>query len=189
MPLPLLELLDRCLDHAATVVAGIRDDQRAAPTPCPDLTVDQLLVHLVGGLKWYGQLPAGGPGDPRDVPGSQLAPLSYPDAFADVRTLIRSTWSPARLTDRYPMPGGEVTGAGMTEYMVVEVLGHTWDLAVATGQPTDPPGGVAEDALGVARGLGEEALRAPGMMGPAVPVDPDAPAIDRFAAFLGRTVS
>jgi hypothetical protein len=45
---------------------------------------------------------------------------------------------------------------------------------------------LAEAGLTVAHGLGEQVLRAAGMMADAVIVDAHAPAIDRFVAFLGR---
>src|SRR3712207_9137121 len=34
--------------EVAQVVAGIRDDQLAGPTPCPDIPVAAMLDHLVG---------------------------------------------------------------------------------------------------------------------------------------------
>jgi uncharacterized protein (TIGR03086 family) len=144
------------------------------------------MAHLVDGLTWYGELPAGGAADPRDVRGPDLRQVGYLDAVRTVHAVIRRNWTEERLADSYPMGGGQVTGAGITEYMIVEILGHGWDLATATGQPISVDPDVADGALAVAHGLGEANLRAPGMMAAAVSIDPDAPAIDRFAAFLGR---
>ena len=180
-----LSVLDGCLDWTDGVVAGIGAGHRDAATPCPEFTVDGLVAHLVDGLAWYGALPAGGATDPREVKGPDLA-SGYADAFRAARAVVRRNWTPPRLDDTFALPVGQVTGAGITEYTVVEMLGHGWDLAVATGQPVHVADELAEAALTIARGLGEETLRGPGMMGAPTPVDADAPAMDRFVAYLGR---
>jgi uncharacterized protein (TIGR03086 family) len=186
VPDTLLTLLENCLDWADGVVARIGDGQRESATPCPEFTVGGLTAHLVDGLTWYGGLPAGGSADPRDVHGPDLRQVPYADAFRTACAVIRRNWTAQCLAETYPMAGGEVTGAGITEYMVVETLGHGWDLAIATGQPIRVSPDVAEAALDVAHRLGEQNLRGPGMMAAAVTIDADAPAIDRFVAFLGR---
>ena len=180
-----LSVLDSCLDWADGVVAAVGADHRDAATPCPDFTVDGLVAHLVDGLAWYGALPAGGATDPREVTGPDLA-SGYVEAFRAARAVVRRNWTPPRLDDTFALPVGEVTGVGITEYTVVEVLGHGWDLAVATGRPVRVADDLAEAALRMARGLGEDTLRSPGMMGAPTPVDAAAPAIDRFVAYLGR---
>jgi uncharacterized protein (TIGR03086 family) len=186
VPTAPLTLLDNCLDYADGVVAGIAEEQRDAATPCPEFTVSSLVAHLVDGLTWYGELPAGGSADPREVPGADPRQVRYHDAFRAARATIGRNWTEQHLARTYPGPGGEVTGAGITEFMIVETLGHAWDLATSTGQPIRVRPEVADAALAVAHRLGEQALRAPGMMTAAVTVDADAPAIDRFVAFLGR---
>jgi uncharacterized protein (TIGR03086 family) len=186
MPISTLALLDGCLDWAGDVVAGIRAEQRDAATPCPQFTVEGLAAHLIDGLTWYSGIPAGGPTDPREATGPDLRQEAYVDAFHTTRAAIHRNWTPARLADTYSLPPGETTGTGITEYMIVETLGHSWDLAVATGQPISVPADLAEAGLTVARGLGEPTLRAEGMMANPVPIATHAPAIDRFVAYLGR---
>jgi uncharacterized protein (TIGR03086 family) len=189
VPKPLLTVLEDCLDWTGGVVARIGQKQRDTTTPCPGFTVDRLVAHVIDGLTWYGQLPAGGATDPRAVRGPDLQRVRYDDAFRTARAGIRRNWTPHRLTDTYVLPFGEVTGAGITEYTIVEALGHGWDLAISTGQPINVAADLAETALTLAHGLGEQTLRAPGMMAAAATVETDAPAIDRFVAFLGRPPS
>jgi len=182
-----LKLLDRALRYAEGVFAGIPDDRRGDGTPCPGQSVEVLAGHLVGGLGWFGGLPGGGTKDPTATPDPDLAGWSLVEAFRAAAGTVRREWTVERLDDYFELPVGEVTGAGLTAYMVVEVLGHGWDLAVASGQAARPAEDLAEDALALARGLGEEYLRTPGMMGEPVAVPDGAPAVDRFVAFLGRT--
>jgi uncharacterized protein (TIGR03086 family) len=182
----LLGLLDESLSYADLVVAGIGKDQALEPTPCPDFTVEHLVEHLVNGLAWYGGLPVGGDTDPRNVSGPDVGEVGYGPAFASAAASVRTNWTQAGLATSYAMPFGAVTGEGITEFQVVEVLVHAWDLAVATGQPARPADELAERALEVARRLPEDALREPGMMAEPVSVPESAPALDRLVAFLGR---
>jgi uncharacterized protein (TIGR03086 family) len=182
-----LTVLDESLNWVDGVMAAIGEEHRDAPTPCPEFTVDLLVAHIVDGLVWYGGLPAGGPADPREVHGPDLREVGYHAAFRAARDTVRRNWTPQHLAEVFPMPGGEATGEGVTEYEIVEVLGHGWDLATATGQPVTVAPELAETALRIAQGLDDETLRAPGMMASPVPAGPEAPAIDRFVAYLGRT--
>lgn len=118
--MPPLALLDGCVDWAGGVVARVRTEQRDAATPCPDFTVDRLVAHLIDGLTWYGQLPAGGLMDPREVHGPDLRRMPHPDAFHAARATILRNWTAAHLADTYALPFGETTGTGITEYMIVE---------------------------------------------------------------------
>ena len=186
MAIPLPAVLAGCLDWTAEVMAGIGEEQGEQPTPCAEFTVHQLATHLISGLAWYGELPAGGATDPRDVPGPDLTRGRYDEAFRAVHVVVRRNWTAQHLAETYPLPHGTVTGSGITEYMIVETLGHGWDLAVSTGQGIHVAPDLAEAALTIAQGLGEQTLRSPGMMAAAVTVDEHAPAIDRFVAFLGR---
>lgn len=182
----LLGLLDESLSYAEIVVAGIAEDQAQAPTPCPDFTVEHLVEHLVNGLAWYGGLPTGGDVDPANATGPDVREVGYRSALAAVTAPARANWADRVLAESYAMPFGEITGEGITEYQVVEVLVHAWDLAVATGQPARPTERLAERVLAVAHRLPEEALRSPGMMADPLTAPESAPALERLVAFLGR---
>jgi uncharacterized protein (TIGR03086 family) len=183
----LLDVLDGSLGYADRVLAGVAERWRVARTPCPDFTVERLTSHLVGGLEWFGRLPAGGPVDPVDEPSIGLTGRPLVESYRPVADLVRRNWTAAELAQVIPMSSGPVTGAGLAAYMVVEVLGHGWDLAVATGQAARPGEPLAEAAIRIAADeIGEDMLRAPGMMGPPVTVPAGAPAMDRLVGLLGR---
>jgi len=181
----MLMVLDRCLDYPGRVIAGISDDQRDEPTPCADFNVEQLTAHLLQGLRWYAGVPAGGSPDPTAQADPDLRGRPLDAAYDEAAAAVRKAWTADQLPAVFDTPMGPVTGEGLTQFMIVELLGHGWDLATATGQPTDPGTDLAEAGLRVAHGLGQ-VLRSPGMMGSAVPVPADAPAADRLVAYLGR---
>jgi hypothetical protein len=86
--------------------------------------------------------------------------------------------------------GAPTPCTGLVRTRIIEQLGHGWDLARATGQPADFPADVVERALAAAR---EQLATRPSGSGwvpfaPEVPVPGGAPAINRLAGFLGRTV-
>ena len=76
--------------------------------------------------------------------------------------------------------------------MVLEVFGfdvllHCWDLARATSQNFDPPTEILDSVAAFAHGFVNDGLRDAGAFRPEVSVEDDIPALDRLAAFCGRT--
>jgi uncharacterized protein (TIGR03086 family) len=77
-------------------------------------------------------------------------------------------------------------GPGLAGFSTLDMLVHGWDLAVATGQPTDLDGRLAAHVLGFA----QQALATPesraGRIGPALAAPADASVTGELVAFLGR---
>jgi uncharacterized protein (TIGR03086 family) len=97
--------------------------------------------------------------------------------------------TPGMETRTYDLPIGRLPDSALAGIRITELLGHGWDLARATGQPADFPDDLAERALTEARNQLRNRPEGPhAPFAPQAPVPDDAPAIDRLAAFLGRTV-
>jgi uncharacterized protein (TIGR03086 family) len=177
--------MDRAITAAQGIVAGIRDEQWAAPTPCTGVDVRTLVNHLVIGNLHFAALVNRTPVPDRDADHLGDDPLG---AFGRAAAELREAYAkPGVLTQTYEAPFGTAPGVALVRARIVEHLGHGWDLARATGQPADFPDDVVERALAAARLLPRpEGPGAP--FGAEVPVPADAPAIDRFAGFLGRAV-
>lgn len=69
---------------------------------------------------------------------------------------------------------------------VVESLVHGWDLAEATGQPSDIDPDLCAVAWDNVQGVTDELRGAGRPFRPAIGVPDDAPAADRLVAWLGR---
>jgi uncharacterized protein (TIGR03086 family) len=179
--------LDRALAATEAVVAGVRADQWAAPTPCTELDARGVLNHLVRGHVLFVAIIRDGP---RPAPGTDHLGSDPPAAFRQAATELREAFAaPGVLEAVYQAPFGTAPGARLAHVRVVEVLVHGWDLARATGQSADFPEDVAERALAGARlalTTRPEGPSAP--FAAEVPVPRDAPAVDRLAGFLGRPV-
>lgn len=172
---------------AAIVIAGIRDDQLGRPTPCPDWTVSDLLTHLIAGNVKYRLIGGGGEWS-RGVP--EVAPTDDPaGAYRETLDRMLEPWErPGALDREIDLPLGRGPASAALFVHLGESLVHGWDLAQATSQRLVVDTNVIEACLAAYMSwLPPE--RPPGVpFGDARPAAPDAPALTRLAAFLGRDV-
>ncbi|MFF0745505.1 TIGR03086 family metal-binding protein [Streptomyces sp. NPDC004111] len=180
-------VLSACREVLAAVnglVAAVVPDQFALATPCADWDVRALLDHLV----WENLLWAGlAEGAPRTDMAADHLGADHVEAFRTASDAALAAFGrPGMLDRRY----GPAPGRRLVEQLVIEMLVHGWDLARATGQDRDLVPGPAGSALPVVREIfGGLPRTAAGSFAPPRPVPDDAPALDRLAAYLGRTPS
>lgn len=185
MSTDLLDNLDQAFRFAELVVDAIDEERRSDPTPCPDFDVTALVGHLVSGTRWYADIPELGVADPSKLADPDLTGRDLSAVFREQAGRARASWTPDRLSQEYTTPYGSMSGVEMTEFMVMELVAHGIDLAVAAGQSTRPDQELLGIAFGITTGMGDN-LRVPKMMGPEVPVAPDSPLLDRFLGLIGR---
>ena len=177
------DLLGTALVQGGEVLGGVRPDQFDLPTPCREMSVRQLMDHLVGvagRIAMLGETGELGPAFP--------ALDEWDGAYARSAEAGRKAWAdPAALERTVRLPWAEMSGARTLAMYVSEVTVHTWDLATATGQSDvewDP------DVVAASLSSMETELPAQGREGapfdPVVAVSPGAPAIDRLVAWTGR---
>jgi uncharacterized protein (TIGR03086 family) len=168
------------------LVAGVRDDQLSAPTPCAGTPVAGLLDHLVGLTEAFRRGAAKQPqeGAPR-ASADDLAP-DWRTRLPEQLAALAAAWAAASAWEGTTEVGGAtLPGAVMGVIAADEVLVHGWDLAAATGQRYAPDPAVTERCLAFVTDLASSAPQVrDGMFGPEVPVPDSAPALDRL---LGRT--
>lgn len=179
-------------------VAGVRDDQLDDPTPCTDMDVRALLAHLRSVLDRVTALGRGE--DSFAVAEVPLGPDRLGE-WTEAAHRVQAVWrDDAVLARPMELPWQQGTGADILLGYVNEVLVHTWDLAVATGQQPDWDEALADVALAHMPALPAEGRREMfeqisaemGLPEPAmpfaevVPVPDGAPAIDRLVAWNGR---
>lgn len=173
------------------IVEGVRDDQLAAPTPCRDTTVGDLLDHVDGLSMAFA---AAADKKPLDTGGRPPAPdasrlgtdwrTRVPRRLVELAEAWRSepAWTGMTAAGGTDLPG-EVAGIVALNEIVV----HGWDLAVATGQEFTGDPELLQAALGfVQAAVAENPNGTPGLFGPPVPVPDDAPLVDRLIGLAGR---
>ena len=121
------------------IVAAIRDDQWDLPTPCAGWTVRDLLNHIVAGNLWAAALARGRTIDEvgTALDGDMLRsdPLAAYDMSAESAASVFEL--PGALDAPCAVSYGPVPGSVYAGHRFIDVLIHGWDLASATGQPTD----------------------------------------------------
>ncbi|HEY9242751.1 MAG TPA: TIGR03086 family metal-binding protein [Streptosporangiaceae bacterium] len=176
---------DQALAATDRIVSGIKPGQWSVPTPCRGLDVRAVLGHLVTGHLVFIARVQGLP-----VPDRAADHLGDDPAAAFRRSgqaLRQAFGQPGVLRETYQGPLGAAPGVFLVQVRIVELLGHGWDLAKATGQPADYPPDLVERALAQARkGLADRPDGPGAPFAPEVPVPASAPVMDRLAGFLGR---
>ena len=182
------EIHQRAMAQTGTIVAAVQPGQLALPTPCAEYDVRTLLSHIVGGLNRIAIMGEGGDAlavVPRadGVPGD-----GWQAAYAAARARVTAAWADdARLDALVEVPWGKVPGRIAVSGYVQEILTHGWDLARATGQPTELDPELASWVLAVARRILPPEPRGGEIpFGPVVPVPPEAGVYAQLAAWLGR---
>jgi uncharacterized protein (TIGR03086 family) len=147
------------LGWVTQLMTTVQATQLDARTPCKEFDVRSLLGHLIGtahrGLATARRIP------PRDLP---HVVTDVPDAelaftYTALAASIRKTWSHLAATDLVVAPWGSCTALEAARGFTVETITHGWDLAVATGQPSDAPGSIAERCLSHAGDIIPDRLR------------------------------
>jgi len=182
-----VEQLDRALTATEHLITSVTSDQWNRETPCPGWTVRDLVNHLVtGNLAFTALLREHTPPD-RAVDHLGDDPTT---AYHQAAAALREAFTQPGVLDRiYQAPIGPAPGIALLHLRITEHLVHGWDLAHATGQPADLPEDLAEIELAGTRAQLGDAPRTGHPFGPAQPATDDAPAIDRLAAYLGRTTA
>ena len=179
-------LLRGVLGKTADLVDAVPDDAWERRTPCPDYDVRALVGHIVG---WSEVFAAAAQGEVYD--GDPTAYTAGPDAsgrFRKAAERIVDGWESLG-TDRSVklIGGGDIPAPMAVTMTATEYLAHGWDLATGAGLPVPFTAAEAQDTLGRIRQTLPAEYRGEGKaFGLIVEVPEDAPAIDRFVAFVGR---
>jgi uncharacterized protein (TIGR03086 family) len=170
------------------VVRGVSDEQLAAPTPSPGISVADLLDHLAGLSLAFT---AGARKDPDPAPtgpkpdGANLSRDFRESIPAALDRLAAAWWDPAAWEGATAVGGVTMPGAVMGLVALDEMVLHGWDLARATDQDYAPDeGSVAAISGFLAESASDEGT--PGLFGPQLVLPADAPAFDRALGLSGR---
>jgi uncharacterized protein (TIGR03086 family) len=163
----------------AAVLSEVTPEQLDQPTPCADWDANAVIRHVIGGNQWV--LTVAG----LEVP---ALPEGMVEAHAASAAAAHEVFaSEDGLTRGYELPFAELPGTAFAFLRSADVFTHAWDLARATGQPTDLDPELAAADLDTARMLMRESLRGPGRsFGAEQPCPEGATTADQLAAFLGR---
>ncbi len=191
----------------AELVRGVDPTRLSEPTPCPDFDVRALLAHMSSVLHKVVAL-AEDHADPyRGLHSDPTAMAAAAEELARQEVDGRSpqemvqrvheriaqaetAWTDAVLDEDIQLGWGPVLpGRIVAGIYLMEILSHGWDLATATGQPSEAPTQVATIGAQMARAMLPEQPRgiADGVpFGPVVASAPDAGPTEQLVNWTGR---
>jgi len=181
--------LHQAQDWVATLIAETTPEQLDRPTPCEEFDVRDLIAHVYKGTMRIEAMGKGIAAETVDFRTQEL-PDDLLGGFQDRVAAGRQVWADdAALSRTVTAPWGKTPGALAIGGYLTEALAHGWDLAIATGRPSEIDSTLAEAALQVA----QLAIPAEGRdqmpFGEVVPCSADASPSDRFVAWMGRKVA
>lgn len=184
------QMYDRALAQTESIIEKVGPGQLSDPTPCAEYDVRSLLSHMVGGVNRAAIFGEGGDGLARPAVAEGVPDDGWLEAFREAAARARAAWADdAKLDLMVNVPWGQVPGRAAVTGYVQEVLTHGWDLAKATGQPTELDPELAEFALAFAhRVLPPEIRGGATPFGAVVPVPAEDGPYARLAGWLGRAV-
>jgi uncharacterized protein (TIGR03086 family) len=177
----------RALGGFGDLVAQVRPDQWAAPTPCEAWTVRQLVNHIVYEDRWTVPLINGaslgsvGNRLEGDLLGDDPVAATR-DALAEAAAAVSA---PGALSRTVELSFGMTPASEYLRQLLADHLVHGWDLAAAIDADRELDDGLV-DEVNVWFPANEEGYRAGGAIAAAVEVPADARTQDRLIAAFGR---
>jgi uncharacterized protein (TIGR03086 family) len=181
-------VITESLDRLATAATMISNADQAAPTPCREWTVTQILQHAAGDqLAWAAALGEGSGPDGNPFAPSGHLERGVGDLLDPSLVTARTAWAKIGSGDDAvptPLPQGELPAPVAAAACALDAAIHAWDIATALGQPGFLPDDLAIQLL-PARDI-IEPLRQFGAYAAALPPQPgDDPAAE-LLRYLGR---
>jgi uncharacterized protein (TIGR03086 family) len=182
------DTLERAFASTGKVLGGVSAGQLDDTTPCASWTVRDLVNHIIGVPLYFAAAAEG-----REAPSDDSSDFTSGDLMAEFNDgaarAVKAFRAEGAMEKTMKMPFGEMPGSIVANIAATDSFTHGWDLAKATGQPTDLDPGLAEELLVNAKAAFPDSMRgADGVapFGPEVAAAPGACAADQLAAFLGR---
>jgi uncharacterized protein (TIGR03086 family) len=180
--------LERACTSTGLVLAGVRREQLDEATPCGEWRVGDLIDHIVGAARFFGDLAEWG-ASPEDQDGPVYSGGDFSAYFREqADRLVTGLSAPGAMGRIMALPTGPAPGAQVLEVATGEIFVHGWDLARAIGQTGSVDQTVAEALLASPwPALCEQVRReVPAVFAPATAVSVSATPVDRLVAYLGR---
>ena len=177
-------------DILCGLVAAVPDSDLGRPTPCTEYTVGDLLHHIAGVTVAFGGAAVKARGESADMrpwgDASKLDPDWRTSLPLRVGALAGAWRNPEAWAGMTRVGGADVPAEMTGIILLGELVVHGWDLARGTGLPfAVDPGTMAPLHKLIRENFSPDADRGPAF-GPAVPVAPDATALDQTLGLLGR---
>jgi len=180
-----LDVYADAMTWVGDLMSAIPESSLSKPTPCPDFHVRSLSGHLLGTAK--RSLGTAQRRSTREIP---HVIIDVPDAmlarrFGELAEQARAGWSGLEPGELVVAPWGKCSALDAVRGFTIETLVHGWDLAAATGQPTEAPARLADAVFTYVEHVIPEATRTRMYAPSHFPADEAGPT-ERLANALGH---
>jgi uncharacterized protein (TIGR03086 family) len=185
-----LALLTQSVHELERVIAGLDDSEMDVVTNCPPWTVRRLASHVLKNQLFWAGLVTGQELMAQD---EAMAAVPYDGGLAlvaaDVAAQVVSLWhTDGVMTALHRTPFGEVPGAVVVNFALIDAVAHAWDLSASVGRPFEFPAAWVPRLTGVVELTCTEHTVELGLVKPPTEAPADATDTQRLMAAAGRTV-
>ena len=178
------DIQDRYRQVANGFDAAVRaatPDKWEAQSPCEQWKARDVVAHVVGGHR--GVIAGVRGGEPKPLGADEDARRAWEDSFHAIDEISGDPETVAREIDGPvgTMPVGQIIG----QFVTMDLLVHTWDLARAVGADENLDGDSVRRAYEVLKPM-DATIRQPSAFGPKLEPPPGADLQTEFLYFLGR---
>jgi uncharacterized protein (TIGR03086 family) len=161
------------------ILRNLTSEDRPKPTPCTEFTCHELAEHLFGSMTGVGAMAGATVVNPQES--------SLENRVSVMAGQVIDAWRTVDLAGSVPGPGGSQMPASIGAVILpIELVLHGWDLAQASGQQIR----ISDELVDYVRGMAEMVVpdgRGRGAFAAEVTPADSATAVDRLAAYTGRT--
>jgi uncharacterized protein (TIGR03086 family) len=179
-----IDILDNMFTKTTNVLRGVTSDQHGRATPCGEFDVAGVLNHIAVWVQVFDSSVNDTP-LPFD-PMRHTVTTDWADTFEESCARIIEGLRTKGFDRPMTMTSSPLPGEFVVNMLLMEYVGHGWDLCQATGQAPPYSDDEADAALTGAQAILQPQYRGTGMFEAEVSVPADATPMDRFVAFLGR---
>jgi uncharacterized protein (TIGR03086 family) len=183
------EILERATATTEKVLANISSGQLDLPSPCVSWKVRDVVNHVVGNNFWFEAIARDGvaPDRPNNAAPDETAG-DYLRRFTQGAAAAVAAFD-AAMGNTLNQPWAPMPASVFVVMASADQFVHGWDLARATGQPTDFDHELASQFLAFYREAIADAFRGPDPIAPFGPLvaTPTADPIAQLVAMTGRT--
>jgi uncharacterized protein (TIGR03086 family) len=177
-----LELVERALGYARSVLVAVPGHLATEPTPCPGWDLGELLAHVEDGFGAFVDGSGGQVLPPREDDGPR-DPAAVARRLLDLGCSVLGGWLPAQHPDCRVGPAW-VSSATVLEVAALEIALHGWDVAQVVAPRRALPPALASALLPLAYRHIRPGVR-PGRFGPVLESAGRDPA-SVLLAYVGR---
>jgi uncharacterized protein (TIGR03086 family) len=183
-----IDRLERGIQQTAAIVKGVAAEQLRADSPCAGWDVRAVVNHTIGAMTMFRDAIDSGSADVEAIMSADLVGGDPASSFDRAgREVLDRFRRPGVIGGTVNLPFGELPASFGIALLTNDVVVHGWDVARATGQPA----AFDDELVAACTAFAISTFADPAMRGDEfateTSVADDASAIDRLAAYLGRT--